>query len=339
MRGDVLPTEYELSPNEVDELLVVIKRLRQADENPGSPTFYDRHWVALEQVPIGLRRFLDQVRRCEHSAASLVRGFPVDNEAIGPTPGHWELSARTPSARDYEIYLALCGMCLGEPFTWATLQAGRIVQDVVPIPGDEQRQNGYGSAAALEFHTEDGFRPDRCDYLLLLGLRNDDRVPTTVASIRDVELSEQERQILSERRFYIVPDDEHIRQWQARNPDHPALREALRMRDRPEPVAVLFGSPDLPYLRLDRPFMSCVGGDAVAERALDRLMAELGRVQRAVVVEAGTLLVVDNYAGVHGRGAFRSRYDGTDRWLKKLTVRRDLRRGSNGGTASHRVLM
>jgi Fe(II)/alpha-ketoglutarate-dependent arginine beta-hydroxylase len=340
MRTDSSLAEHELSPNELGELLALVKSLRDVEKLPSSPAFYDRNWPALEQLPAGLRRFFAHLRRTEASAAGVVHGFPVDDGAIGPTPDHWEVAADCERTLDHEIYLGLCGMALGEPFTWASLQSARIVQNILPIAGDEQRQNGYGSDAPLAFHTEDAFHPDRCDYLLLFGLRNDDRVPTTVAAVRDVTLSTEDREVLMQRRFHILPDHEHIRQLSLRGPDHPALREMLRMRDEPERVAVLFGHPDRPYLRIDQPFMSCVGGDPVAERALGRLIGELERVLRDVVVGPGTLLVVDNYAAAHGRRSFRSRYDGTDRWLKKITVRRDLRRWSTPiATTDHRVLL
>ena len=67
-------------------------------------------------------------------------------------------------------------------------------------------------------------------------------------------------------------------------------------------------------------------------------MAELERVQQEVVVGPGTLLVVDNYLAVHGRRAFEVRYDGTDRWLKKLTVSRNLRRGLTFGAGHPRIV-
>jgi len=338
MRSDETLAEYDLRADEVDELLTLVKRLRGAIESPRETGFYDHNWDAVEQLPAGLRRFLERVRRTESCAAGVVRGFPVDHSMIGPTPPHWAASNGSDSTLDGELFLALCSMALGEPFTWATLQYGRIVQNILPIAGDEKRQNGHGSEALLEFHTEDSFHPERCDYLLLLGLRNNDRVPTTVASIRDVVLSPADREILAQPRFYILPDDEHIRQLQLHDPDHPALGQALRMRDRPQPVAVLFGNPDRPYIRIDRPFMHCGENDVAAERALDRLMTELERVKRDIVIEAGELLIVDNYAAVHGRRAFRSRYDGTDRWLKKMTVLRNLRRGATTSAAmDHRV--
>jgi L-asparagine oxygenase len=339
MRDVEALAEYTLPAHETEEVRRLVGALRAGPETPDSPAFYDRHWPEVDRLPTGLRRFLERFRREEPSAACLVRGFPTDSAAVGPTPPHWEQAGRSGRALDQEVYLALCGMVLGEPFTWATLQLGRLVQNILPIAGDEKRQNGYGSEALLEFHTEDGFHPRRCDYLLLLGMRNPTAVPTIVASVRDIRLGVKDREILGEPRFHILPDEEHIRQLETRCPGHPALTEMLQLRDSPEPVAVLFGSPERPYLRIDRPFMRAIGDDPVAERALDRLMAELERVQREIAIGPGELLVVDNYLAVHGRSPFSSRYDGTDRWLKKITVSRDLRRGLGGaGTGSPRVL-
>jgi L-asparagine oxygenase len=332
--------EYTLGTAEIEKLSQDITAFRMVDERPTATEFYDRNWTAVEDLPTGLRHVLQRFRKTECSPIALVHGFPVDDESLGPTPQHWITAQDVRTADDYVVYLAICGMALGEPFTWATLQCGRIVQDVLPIAGDELRQNGYGSAASLEFHTEDGFHPARCDYLMLFGLRNHDGVATTIASVRDIDLSENDRKILSERRYFIVPDAEHIRQLQELDPGHPALTAMLDLQNRPEPVSALFGDLARPYVRIDRPFMSCVGADPDADRALDRLMAELERVRRNVVVRPGTLLIIDNYLAVHGRTAFRSRYDGTDRWLKKLTVRRDLRRGLTPlGADSHRVLV
>ncbi|MGW2047295.1 guanitoxin biosynthesis L-enduracididine beta-hydroxylase GntD [Streptomyces sp. NPDC001858] len=333
-----VPLEYTLGDTETAGLARLLAELRSQGDNPGEPGFYDRRWTVAEELPMGLRHFLLNFRRTEPAAAALIHGMPVSDAAIGPTPGHWERADEV-AARDQELFLALCGMVLGEPFTWSTLQSGRLVQNILPIQGDEQRQSGHGSEALLEFHTEDGFHPRRCDYLLLLGLRNHDRVPTIVSSVRDVELEDGDREILGERRFHILPDDEHVRQLAERAPDHPALREARLMVTRPEPVAVLFGHRLNPYLRIDLPFTRCIGADPEAEQAVKRLMGELERVQQDIPVGPGSLLVVDNHLAVHGRRPFSVRYDGTDRWLKKLTVSRNLRVGfGDRAAAGHRVL-
>ncbi|GAB2724284.1 guanitoxin biosynthesis L-enduracididine beta-hydroxylase GntD [Streptomyces bullii] len=329
------PAEFHLDADEVAELEAAAHKLGETCTTPTLPDFYDQAQAAEELLPARLRTFLTTYRRTERSAACLVHGFPVDDARIGPTPRHWRDAVQGESARAQELWLALCGLALGDPFGWATLQDGRIIQNILPIRGDEDRQSGHGSETLLEFHTEDGFHPNRCDYLLLFGLRNPDRVPTIVASVRDVRLDARDRTVLAEDRFHIMPDTEHIRQLETYAPGHPALPRLRGMRDRPVPTAVLSGDRLNPYLRIDRPFMNVLPGDTEAEAALDRLMAELQRVQQDVVVGPGSLLVVDNYRAVHGRRPFTARYDGTDRWLKKLTVSRNLRRNFSGYALDH----
>ncbi|MFD5766400.1 guanitoxin biosynthesis L-enduracididine beta-hydroxylase GntD [Streptomyces sp. NPDC127049] len=329
------PLEFRLDADEAAELESVAEKLGDLHGAPSLPEFYDRAYAAEDLLPARLRAFLADFRRTQRSAACLVHGFPVDQEALGDTPAHWRDAVRGETARAQELWLALCGLTLGDPFGWVTLQEGRIIQNILPIRGDEERQSGYGSEALLEFHTEDGFHPNRCDYLMLFGLRNPDRVPTIVASVRDVRLDAHDRTVLAENRFHIRPDTEHIRQLENHDPDHPALPGLRAMRDRPEPSAVLSGDRLNPYLRIDRPFMDVLPGDTEAEAALDRLMAELQRVQQDIAVGPGSLLLVDNYRAVHGRRPFTARYDGTDRWLKKLTVSRNLRQNLNGYALQH----
>ncbi|MGW7418083.1 guanitoxin biosynthesis L-enduracididine beta-hydroxylase GntD [Streptomyces sp. NPDC054863] len=329
------PPEFHLEAGEAAELQAAARQLEESCGDPALPDFYDRAQLAEELLPARLRSFLTAYRRGAGSAACLLHGFPVDDGRLVPTPGHWREAIDDESARSQEMWLALCGLALGDPFGWVTLQQGRIIQNVLPIRGDEARQSGHGSETLLEFHTEDGFHPNRCDYLLLFGLRNPDRVPTIVASVADVRLDDRDRTVLAEDRFHILPDTEHIRQLETNAPDHPALPRLRAMRDRPEPAAVLSGDRLNPYLRIDRPFMNVTPGDTEAEAALDRLMAELQRVQQDIAVGPGSLLIVDNYRAVHGRRPFTARYDGTDRWLKKLTVSRNLRQNFKGYSLDH----
>lgn len=45
-----------------------------------------------------------------------------------------------------------------------------------------------------------------------------------------------------------------------------------------------------------------------------------------VVLTPGDICFLDNYQVVHGRKPFQARFDGTDRWLRRLNIARDLRR-------------
>jgi L-asparagine oxygenase len=321
---------YTLDGAETAEILEIVTDLGNSGLSPVESDFYTKFADSGDLLPPGLRRFFEDFRADPDSTVCQVHGFPVDDSAVGPTPAHWEQRADSGSTIHSDIYLAMCGMALGDPFAWATLQGGRLVQDIFPIQGDERRESGHGSEAFLTFHNDDAFRPDSCDYLLLFGIRNHDRVRTYTTSVRDVSLSAADRRVLSEDRFVIVPDDEHIRQLELKAPNDPALLRAIGMRDDPQPVSVLHGDPRHPGIRLDVPFMRCVGDDPDAQRALAALCAELERVRRPVAVAPGSLLVLDNRHVVHARESFAARYDGTDRWLRKIIVSRDLRRHSAG---------
>jgi alpha-ketoglutarate-dependent taurine dioxygenase len=45
-----------------------------------------------------------------------------------------------------------------------------------------------------------------------------------------------------------------------------------------------------------------------------------------VVLEPGDVCLIDNLKSVHGRKPFLARYDGSDRWLKRINIARDLRK-------------
>ena len=84
---------------------------------------------------------------------------------LGPAPGH-----RLGRGAHHG------GLRLGEPLAYRAEKSGALVQDVVPVPGQE---NFHGNARSvpLSFHTENGFHPHPPDYVIFLCLRADhDRI-------------------------------------------------------------------------------------------------------------------------------------------------------------------
>jgi L-asparagine oxygenase len=280
--------------------------------------------LAYRRLPGTLLERLTAFRDREFAAVLTVTGLPVDDVRIGVTPGHWRAQPDPRSTLPEELALVLLGAVLGDPFGWATLQGGRLVQNVLPIRNQEQEQSGHGSLVPLAWHTEDGFHPYRCDYLSLLALRNDDLVPTVVASVDDVELTGDERRVLAQPRFVIRPDDEHLHQRAREN--QPGAEPLPDDWANPAPTAVLFGDSDRPYLRIDPFFMSAVPGDAEAAAALAAIVDELEHALTDLPLAQGSAAFIDNYRAVHGRQKFQPRYDGRDRWLKKVVLTRDLRK-------------
>jgi hypothetical protein len=66
------------------------------------------------------------------------------------------------------------------------------------------------------------------------------------------------------------------------------------------------------------------GVDPLATAALDKLKEAVEDSVEEIILEAGDILVIDNNKTIHGRKPFQARYDGTDRWVQRLLVRKEL---------------
>jgi L-asparagine oxygenase len=297
--------------------------------------------LMAHELPRPLRRALADFRLAGRpGAAFVIAGLPVDEQALGPTPTAYTQRPAGPEVRCAQGMLELLGSLLGEPFSFHSQQGGRLVLDLFPVAGHEDQQLGSGSRTALDWHTEDAFHPLRADWMMLLGLRNHDRVATTFAAVDDLDLSASVRRVLFEKRFHILPDESHTQVFnQATGAegagDAGRFARIGTMAARPEQVAVLEGDPASPWLRVDPPFMRARDGDGEAGAALEALLEAVQERLTDVVIAPGEVFVLDNKRGVHGRRPFRARYDGTDRWLKRINLTADLRRSAGRRTGGH----
>jgi len=299
-----------------------------------------------DELPRRLRRALNDFRLQEPPGGiCLVSGYRIDDSRIGRTPAHWR-DWRDYETRQEEIYLVLLGAALGEPIAWSTQQDGRIVHDVLPIRGHESEQLGTGSEQLLWWHTEDAFHPFRGDYVALFCLRNPDRVATTVACVDDLQLSERHVDLLFEPHYIIEPDQSHLAKHSVRSDEEKenrhvqaAYERISRMKAAPEKVALLFGDRAQPYVRIDPYFMTPLGDSEESKEAASALIAAIEARLTGLVLETGDVAIIDNFRTVHGRKPFHARYDGNDRWLKRINVTRDLRKSrSIRRSCSSRVL-
>jgi len=282
--------------------------------------------VFAHRLPLRVRRFINDFRRNE-SGCCIVGGHHVDQESIGPTPRHWSDGHGAKPTFPHEVLLLLYASLLGEVFGWGTQQNGRLIHDVFPIKGHELEQLGSGSETLLTWHTEDAFHPYRGDYLILACLRNPYAAMTTLANVDELELSANDVDVLFQDRFIIRPDESHL----PRNNTSPGIDfstiEALVAA--PPPLAVLFGSRDRPYVRADPYFMEVPADDQEAREVLDRFVAAVDSRMHDVALQPGECCFIDNYKVVHGRRPFHARFDGSDRWLKRACITRDLRKSRN----------
>ncbi|MEV7075809.1 TauD/TfdA family dioxygenase [Streptomyces sp. NPDC091972] len=294
----------QLAPHDVDELTETAhKILADLGSSAARPALLRRVATSATRLGETIRHACRPVDTDD--GLYVLRGLSVDDGGIGPTPGSWATAGDRAAA--WDLILLLLATVMGHPIAWDGQQEGRFVHNIVPAPGHEQEQTGASSTVLLSPHTEDAFHPGRAHLLLLACMRNHDAVATTAASIRKVRLAPDDVALLSRPVLPILPDD--------------AYAEAQDFEGEPPRVPVLWQTAAGPTLRYDPAYTPLDEAPADYRAAYDRLTAELERVSVAVALEPGDVLVVDNDQVVHGRVPFRPRYDGTDRWLKRASVR------------------
>lgn len=286
--------------------------------------FLDRSFELTRLLPTQILQALLAFRRNGNDDGVLViRGLPIDDERIGATPRHWSQQAQTKRCFDTEMYLLGVSSVLGEVFAFRSQHDGNIVQNIVPIATDSHEQVGTGSQVFLLWHTEDAFHQLRADFIGLLCMRADTSAATTFASLRRMRLPEHHRRVLFEPKFQAGIDKAH--------------GGTGRPEDGPT-IAIFSGHPDDPYLRIDTSCIRALPGHPEAEAALEALQQAMMDVGRQFVMQQGDLLFMDNLRLVHGRTAFTPRFDGTDRWLQRISIATDFRKSYPYRTESFRVI-
>ena len=307
---------YELADDEVAALLGSAREIGIAELSASHPRLLEVIAFVSSELPRSLRRTLASFRLNEEDGVALVRGCPIEAD-LRATPAHWSETPELEPAALHEIVALLIASLLGDPFGRVTQQAGRVIQDLVPTRTDRRAQRGSSSGGGLDWHSEDAFHEYRPDYLALFCLRNPDYVATTYADVAELEITDADRSLLFDAEFIIRPDDAFV--VTARQP--PARRNG---GSAPPKVATLFGDPSRPYIRLD-PSYTDEPESAAHRQAYRRLCAAADQATRSVRLRPGDCLLVDNFRVVHGRAAFHPRYDGADRWLKRVGITRNLR--------------
>ncbi|MFF3389979.1 TauD/TfdA family dioxygenase [Streptomyces sp. NPDC002669] len=311
--GKTVAADWTLDPTDADACERLARALcTDGRDQVDSPEWVARARDAWDELPLQLRRAIRRFRRHSGPHGTLViGGLPVDQASLPPTPavpGSVQRQATVPAAL---LTMVACG--LGDPLAYLAEKSGALVQDVVPVPGQETFHGNAGSAP-LSFHTENGFHPHPPDYVVFLCLRADhDRTAgMRVAGIRQALalLTPADRETLFAPEFITTPPPSF-------GPDTASGAAA-------EPRPVLSGAVEDPDIRMAQLVTTPLTPRATA--ALAEFGRACGATARSLRLVPGDLVVIDNRVTVHGRTAFQPRYDGADRWLQRTYVSSDLRR-------------
>lgn len=299
--------EIRIEPHEAAEVWAAIGELTKGMdlETLAPDEFVDLALQVTPHLPADLRRRVIEYRRYAPGGdVVLLRGLLPDDVTFPPTAtAPW--APATGSAQSAALLLTSVTVMLGEPFNYASLYGGRIVQNMVPVPGMEFTQTSQSTLGMLDWHCEDSFRDDRCDYAGLLCLRGDPSAASKYAQAKDVQLPPGAVAVLREPRYHVRPDPAHVL------PGKVPLRR----------LAILSGSESAPEIAYDMHHLAPIDdADTEAADALRELGAWLDRVAISHVMERGDLLLFDNKRVVHARTPFTARFDGTDRWLMRTMI-------------------
>lgn len=240
----------------------------------------------------------------------LLRGLPVDRR-LPATPSDGAYHGPWRSLAVSTVAQLMVMSALGDVIAYEDEKDGRLVQDIAPMPGAEARQENTGSCL-LELHTEDGFHPNKPDFVSLLCLRADHerRALTVAGGVRNVlgRLDPRAVRTLREPLYRIRLASSFV-----------GCGRAVRSA----PLPVLSGAAEDPELCVDFHAMEPLTHAAAA--ALEQLRGHMIDALVGTALEPGDLLVIDNRKAVHGRTGFTPRYDGSDRWLRRCFSVADIR--------------
>lgn len=313
--------QLALAAAEVAHIQALLDRVMTVCDTADNPGFLQEAGFLSRQLPPRLVAFYHQLRVShEHTGMTLVTGFPFEAPCDTPPSWNYAESYRPRLAMDFLAVLA--SACLGHVFGWSTQQKGKIVHDLIPQPHRGGAQTSYGSTSELLMHTEDSFHDFRADFVCMYGIRNRAAVPTTLASMRELEIPPPVQALLFEAVFPLKPDETHLDSTQQSDG---ALRATA---DEATGITTLYGDRAYPFLRYDPAYTDFSGVDPAALQAYDLLRAEIERKTHDTVIAAGDLCLIDNRKVVHGRRPFEPAFDGQDRWLKRINITTNLRKSA-----------
>jgi L-asparagine oxygenase len=314
----------QLSGHESERLRALASQLaadlRNADLD--SPSLLKAVEIEGRHLPRRITESLIEFRRNGNEYGTLVlKNLPRDHDLVA-TPERAKLQAwqRAPVSTMTQL---LVMSWFGDVIAYSDEKDGALVQDIVPYPGAESRQENSGSVF-LEMHTEDGFHPYKPDHLSLLCLRSDhDRAAYTLSAsiIRALpRLSSECIDLLREPLYRIR---------------YASSFSATGEQRYCTALPVLTGPVQQPELCVDFHAMEGLSEDAAW--ALNQLREAMTAVLAGAVLEPGDLIIVDNRAAVHARTDFAPRYDGHDRWLRRCFTVADLSRSRAARVAGSHV--
>ncbi|WP_436863554.1 hypothetical protein [Acinetobacter haemolyticus] len=301
----IVPNQQE--NNQIRQLLdYIIHDCKLVDQYD----FLEKAPVFSHELPRSIREELYKFKRHESYAALHISKNPVLKE-VEPTPSKLIELENGYKLNDAKILLGLYGSLLGEGIGFTSQRGGSVYNNIIPFKELQHVPNSSsGSNKDFGFHVEDAFHPSRAEFLGLVCMRNEERAPTTVACIDGISLTEREKDILFQDRFYI---------------SHNPIHETSDVIEE-EGQAILFGSRDNPYVRINAALLKLEKNNQEEINAVNKVLNHFVENKKSVILESSDCIFVDNYRCAHARDAYEPFFGDNARWLARVVFASDLKK-------------
>lgn len=313
--NDDAATDWDLVELAAEDRSVLVRHAADLGANPYTDlaTFRQGAAEAWKALSAGVRERIGSLASGVSSRPELyLTGLPIPLD-LGPTPTEAVGCVQTPGFVSEFLTMVVC-TGLGAPISYRDQRGGSVFHDIFPTRANATAVSSHSSSASLGFHTEMFFHPQPPDFLLLHCLRADPAgvASTSVAALVDIEaaLTGLDRDLLSAPLYAMDLHRLHGsyvcngRPIAATDPRpmfamSPSSRESGRFRFEPELTTALTDA---------------------ALRTMHRADQVAGDVARTGRLTPGGMLLVDNRRAAHSRSEFPARFDGSDRWLRRVMI-------------------
>jgi L-asparagine oxygenase len=298
----------------VDEIKILISLAQNITTDPSiSPTLFCLQAKEESQkLPPRIKTVLKNfATKGSESGFLLIQGIKIQNDRIPKTPegNNFKVGEKTILAKIQAILVS----SIGEMIAYEAECYGNLFQDVVPLKIMEKAQTSLGSNTELEIHTEQAFSKLKPDILSLACLRGDPDAYTHIFPVHTIlnNLTTEEKALLREPLWYTGVD----LSFKLNNNEF--LDGDLR-----GPLPIISGPPNNPTLIFDQDLMT--GTTQEATNMIKKIVDIYYQNKIRHNLKPGEIILIDNNRAVHGRSAFKPKYDGEDRFLVRCFATFDL---------------
>lgn len=259
----------------------------------------------VQTAPEFLRQLVNNYLSLNSADTLIIKNVPIDKN-LDETPLE-VFESKFKKGRISENLLLMVGSLLGTPFAIDTENRGFLIHNIYPVERYAKTQSSKSSEAFLTLHTELSCLDTPPDFLVLLGLReSDDAVITPVVKLDEILsfLTPSEAALLHQPLF-ITNIDESMRTSE--------LKNTLT-----RPFSVITYDAGIHRWRYDVEYTKGI------DEKSSQVVAKIAEIQytlfHEIVVETGSLVVINNTKLAHARKSFLAKYDGTDRWIQRINI-------------------